>query len=305
MSEGPIAHVADTAFWVATYRAHESARDDALFRDPLAARLADARGRNIAARIADGAQVAWVVVMRTCIIDAFILEAIAAGCDTVLNLGAGLDTRPYRLELPPSLRWVEVDFAATIDFKNERLARETARCRLERRAVDLGDGAARRALFAEIDASSNQVLVLTEGVVGYLANDEVAALAADLHAQPRFAWWVVEYVSSAFQRFERLVSWRRRKQMANAPLRFRPGDWLGFFAARGWTAKEIRYLVAEGEKRRRPPPLPRWMVHLFRLMSRDRAKAMRENYGFALMIPAAKKTRHSPRRHLSMRASHH
>jgi methyltransferase (TIGR00027 family) len=283
MSDRPIAHVADTAFWVATYRANESARPDALFRDPLAARLVDGRGRDIAGRISGGAQVAWVVVLRTCIIDDFIRQAIADGCDAVLNLGAGLDTRPYRLELPPSLRWIEVDFAATIDFKNERLAGETPRCRLERRAVDLGDTDARRALLAEVDASAQKVLVLTEGVVGYLSNEDVAALAADLRAQPRFAWWVVEYVSSQFRRFARFMAYRRRQQMANAPIRFRPDDWLGFFADRGWAPKEIRYLVAEGEKHRRPPPVPRWMLLLFRLLNRNRGKAMRENYGFALM----------------------
>jgi methyltransferase (TIGR00027 family) len=282
MSETPIAHVTDTAFWVATYRANESARPDALFRDPLAARLVEERGRDIAERIAGGEQVAWVVVLRTLIIDDFIRQAIADGCDAVLNLGAGLDTRPYRLELPPSLRWIEVDFAGTIDFKNERLAGETPRCRLERRAVDLGDAVARRALLADVNASAQKVLVLTEGVVGYLANEEVAALAADLRAQPNFAWWVVEYVSSQFRRFERLLSYRRRKQMANAPLRFRPDDWLGFFAARGWTAKEIRYLVAEGEKHHRPPPVPRWMMLIVRIMSRSR-RQLRENYGFVLM----------------------
>jgi len=282
MSETPIAHVTDTAFWVATYRANESARPDALFRDPLAARLVEGRGRDIAERIAGGEQVAWVVVLRTLIIDDFIRQAIADGCDAVLNLGAGLDTRPYRLELPPSLRWIEVDFAGTIDFKNERLAGETPRCRLERRAVDLGDAVARRALLADVNASAQKVLVLTEGVVGYLANEEVAALAADLRAQPNFAWWVVEYVSSQFRRFERLLSYRRRKQMANAPLRFRPDDWLGFFAARGWTAKEIRYLVAEGEKHHRPPPVPRWMMLIVRIMSRSR-RQLRENYGFVLM----------------------
>jgi len=282
MSETPIAHVTDTAFWVATYRANESARPDALFRDPLAARLVEERGRDIAERIAGGEQVAWVVVLRTLIIDDFIRQAIADGCDAVLNLGAGLDTRPYRLELPPSLRWIEVDFAGTIDFKNERLAGETPRCRLERRAVDLGDAVARRALLADVNASAQKVLVLTEGVVGYLANEEVAALAADLRAQPNFAWWVVEYVSSQFRRFERLLSYRRRKQMANAPLRFRPDDWLGFFAARGWTAKEIRYLVAEGEKHHRPPPVPPWMMLLVRIMSRSR-RQLRENYGFVLM----------------------
>ncbi len=51
MTDTPIAHVTDTAFWVATYRANESARPDALFRDPLAGKLADARGRAIADQV--------------------------------------------------------------------------------------------------------------------------------------------------------------------------------------------------------------------------------------------------------------
>ena len=283
MNDTPIAHVADTAFWVAAYRANESARPDALFHDPLAAKLAADRGRDIAERISGGAQVAWAVVMRTCIIDDYIREAVAGGCDTIVNLGAGLDTRPYRLELPPSLRWVEADFAATIDFKNATLAGEEPRCRLERRAVDLGDAAARRALFDEIDAQAQKVLVLTEGVVGYLAEDEVAALADDLRARPRFVHWVLEYVSPQFERMQRLLARRRRKQMVNAPLRFRPRDWRGFFAAHGWTPKEIRFLVAEAERHHRPLPVPRWMKLLFRIVFRGQRAAMRENYGFALM----------------------
>jgi methyltransferase (TIGR00027 family) len=226
-----ISHVSDTAFWVASYRAAESARPDALFHDPLAARLAEARGAAIAETIADGHEIAWVVVIRTLIIDAFIREAIADGCDTILNLGAGLDTRPYRLDLPASLRWIEVDFAATIDFKSERLAGETPRCQLERRAVDLGDPAARRALLDDVDARSSKVLVLTEGVVGYLSNEAVAALAADLHARPHITHWLVEYSSTLFRKIERVVARRRNRQMGkNAPIQFNPGDWRAFFA---------------------------------------------------------------------------
>jgi len=37
----------------------------------------------------------WAIVIRTCIIDDYIRLAVAQGIDTVLNLGAGLDTRPY------------------------------------------------------------------------------------------------------------------------------------------------------------------------------------------------------------------
>ncbi|HEX6838992.1 MAG TPA: SAM-dependent methyltransferase, partial [Polyangia bacterium] len=241
------------------------------------------RGRDIADRIADGQQVAWVVVIRTCIIDALIREAIAAGCDTILNLGAGLDTRPYRLTLPATLRWIEVDFPATIDFKNAELADEKPRCRLERRAVDLGDDAARRALFAEVNVQAGKVLVLTEGVVGYLPNDAVAALAADLAAQPRFVWWVVEYVSPQFRKIERIISRRRRKQLKNAPLQFHPEDWLGFFAERGWRPKEIRYVMPEGERLGRKPPVPWWMKLAVRIVTLNNRAVLRNNIGFALM----------------------
>jgi len=37
---GSIEHVTDTAFWIASLRALESERPDALFRDPLAGLLA-------------------------------------------------------------------------------------------------------------------------------------------------------------------------------------------------------------------------------------------------------------------------
>jgi O-methyltransferase involved in polyketide biosynthesis len=44
MSNPPIRNVSDTARWAAHYRALESAREDALFLDPLAQRLAGDRG---------------------------------------------------------------------------------------------------------------------------------------------------------------------------------------------------------------------------------------------------------------------
>ena len=96
-----VTHVSDTARWTALYRATESARADALFRDPLAGRLAGEQGRAIVANTPVTSRSGWWLIARTKIIDDAILEAIANGCDRVLNLAAGLDTRPYRLDLPP------------------------------------------------------------------------------------------------------------------------------------------------------------------------------------------------------------
>ena len=115
--ERPVAHVSDTALWVAVYRAAESKRKDALFHDPYAERLAGERGRQIVGQLEHGAGSAWSIVTRTAVLDEMIVAAIGDGADGVLNLAAGLDTRPYRLPLPSSLRWIEVDFPDMIAYK--------------------------------------------------------------------------------------------------------------------------------------------------------------------------------------------
>ena len=102
MSDEEIHHTTESALLTAGWRAMESSRSDALFHDPLATGLAGERGLRIARTCPEGA---WVVAIRTGLIDAFIQSAISSGIDTVVNLGAGLDTRPYRMHLPSSLHW--------------------------------------------------------------------------------------------------------------------------------------------------------------------------------------------------------
>lgn len=58
-SAAPIRHISDTALWVAVYRAQESERPDAVFRDPLARRLAGERGAQIAATMPFAQRHAW------------------------------------------------------------------------------------------------------------------------------------------------------------------------------------------------------------------------------------------------------
>jgi methyltransferase (TIGR00027 family) len=282
-NDSPISHVTDTAFWVATYRADEGERADALFQDPLAARLVEGRGREIAARMKDTAMTAWMVPLRTRMIDDFVAAAIADGCDLVLNLGAGLDTRPYRLALPPSLRWIEVDFADTIRFKEERLAGETPRCRLERVAADLSDAGARRALLDRVAGEAGKIFVITEGVVPYLSNEEAGALAEDLRARKSFAWWLVEYYAPRFLQGARALSRRRRRQMTNAPFRFRPGDWHAFFGGHGWTVKETRYFAEEAKRLGRRPPLGWRSRIMLRLLPRKIVDQFRRGFGYSVL----------------------
>ena len=277
MADSVIQDVSDTAFMVATYRALETERPDALFRDPFAAKLAGNHGQKIAASMGQRAFFAkWFVAIRTRIIDVFIEQAVAQGADTVLNLGAGLDARPYRMDLPASLHWIEVDYPKIIDFKTERLSGDTPRCRLERVALDLADAAARQQLFARIASQAENVLVLTEGVVPYLSPQEAGALADDLRARPAFRAWIVDYMSPNIRRYRRRTSERMR--MANAPCRFDPQDYFAFFDAHGWRAKEIRYVAEEAVRLKRPLRLPFFFSLWVRLAAIFRGRRWREAF---------------------------
>src|SRR2546426_2793055 len=130
---------------------------------------------------------AWPMIVRTAVLDELTVGTIARdGIDTVLNLAAGLDTRPYRLRLPASLRWVEADFPDVIAYKQEQLKGERPVCALEHVGIDLTDVAGRRALFARIGAAGRRVLVVSEGLLIYLTPQQVASLASDLAAPASF-----------------------------------------------------------------------------------------------------------------------
>ena len=180
---------------VAGFRALENEQPKPLFHDPLAAKLVGDHGKEILATIPRHFVAAWSVVIRTVIIDDYIRQAVAAGVDTILNLGAGLDTRPYRIELPSSLRWIEVDFPHMIELKETRLADEKPGCRLERIKLDLTDRALRRRLFSNVNARAGKILVLTEGVIPYLTNEDVAELADDLRQAKKIGFWITDYFS--------------------------------------------------------------------------------------------------------------
>ncbi len=254
MADALIRDVSDTAYWIAYLRAVESRRPDALFRDPLAQRLAGARGRRIAKAMPTGQLIGWTIVIRTCIIDDIIQSCVAEGIDTVLNLGAGLDTRPYRLPLPASLRWIEADYPTITDFKESRLAAETPHCKLERVPIDLAMRPLRRELFARVNEQSARMLVLTEGVMPYLSVEEGGWLADDLRALSHVRYWLVDYFSPEASRFRRRKEMQRR--MRNAPFRFELDDWFGFFNQHRWQPAQTRYLVDEAERLGRPIPLP-------------------------------------------------
>jgi methyltransferase (TIGR00027 family) len=241
--------VADTAKWVAMYRAIESERPDAIFRDPHARRLAGVRGEAILNRMPRARAFAWPMIVRTAVIDELVTQAIAHdGLDLIVNLAAGLDARPYRMQLPPSLQWVEVDYPQTIEEKSRVLAGETPRCKLERIGADLADIEARRGVLDRISAMGTKGLVITEGLLVYLSSEQVARLAQDLAAQSSFRLWIADIVAPFIIKIMRRT-WSR--QLTSAPFRFAPEEGAAFYAPYGWRLEQYRSTFLESRRYRR------------------------------------------------------
>jgi methyltransferase (TIGR00027 family) len=266
-----ISNVSDTARWVATYRAVESARPDALFHYPLADRLAGERGRAIVAAAPRAIRNGWWLVARTKVIDDIIMAAIGDGCDRVLNLAAGLDTRPYRLDLPPEFTWVEADLPGLVSEKQRLLADQTPRCRLSRHAVDLADPMARTQFLDDELAGATKALVLTEGLLMYLRESDVRALSEAL-TRPEIAWWMLDFAGPGLQR---RLNKHSGGMLDSAPFTFAPADGLTYFENLGWHALEVDSVFAAAHRFGR---LPRWMRLLARLPQPDPRNPGRATY---------------------------
>jgi methyltransferase (TIGR00027 family) len=259
MGEKLVSHVSDTARWVATYRAWETARPDALFRDPYAARLAGERGAAIAQMMPKQARSGWPLVVRTKLIDDLILQSITEGCDRVINLAAGLDTRPYRMKLPESLTWVEVDHAHMIEEEERVLAAERPVCTLLRRAADLSDPVARTSVIDEATSGSQCTLVISEGLVIYLDDEVVRALSADLLSRPVIRWWLLDLASPELRQ---MMMKTMGEQLASAPLKFAPPNGVAFFETLGWAVEDVSSFMRGAVKYRRLP----WFLRPFGLL---------------------------------------
>lgn len=249
-TEPLIRNVSDTARWVAVYRANESKRPDGLFRDPFAERLAGKRGQEIAAEVMRRARNDWSLVIRTYLFDTFITDYISRGGDMVINLAAGLDARPYRMDLPASLRWVEVDLPEILDYKEGALAGEKPRCALRRVRLDLANREARRALFAELGRESKGALIVSEGLVVYLTAEQVAGLSEDLAAPAGFRWWTMDLMSPGLKK----MVMRQIGELLNeahAPLQFSPEEGPGFFTRYGWRTVDVHSILKWAAKKRR------------------------------------------------------
>ncbi len=124
-----------TARWIAAVRAHESRRDDRLYEDPWAAALAGSAGEAWCAQRADSPAL-QIIAIRVRFFDDFLQRAtVDHGLRQVVLMGAGLDTRAFRLSWPAGTRLFEADRPDVLQEKEAILLAAGARPTCERRIV--------------------------------------------------------------------------------------------------------------------------------------------------------------------------
>ena len=232
-----IQHVSDTALMVAACRALETARADGLVRDPFAATLAGPRGDAILRGITGWELMCFGVGIRTRFLDDLVIETIAReAIQVVLSVGAGLDTRPWRLELPPHLRWIEADLPDILRYKSRAMEAEQPKCRLERVAADVTAQPQRAALLAS--AAGVPALMITEGLLMYLPAAAVEALAADA-ARHGIRRWLLDLASLDLAR---MMGWDAKGsvQSVRAPSHLQGAPLLDAVRSNGWSQLRFR-----------------------------------------------------------------
>ncbi|MFE2726812.1 class I SAM-dependent methyltransferase [Kitasatospora sp. NPDC059327] len=185
-------NVLATAYLTAVARA--GATSAGLLRDPYAARFAE-RCPSAVLGVMRHTAGPSAVVARTVAVDRLLSELLARErAEVCVNLGAGFDSRPYRLAWPAGARVVEVDHAAVLDVKDALLPAAEALVPVERARCDLGDLDALARLLAP-RTTGRRVVILAEGLLTYLPPAHLTALARCLAGLGASAHWICDVLS--------------------------------------------------------------------------------------------------------------
>jgi len=165
------------AYYCCGVRMQDALQPQPLCGDAYAATFMDEEGLRIYDIFKDETNCNASMLVRHRIIDDALRQLLAAHPDLcVIVIGAGFDSRPYRMA---GGVWVELDEAAVVDGKNARLPVSECPNPLQRIAIDFCVDALEDRL-ASI-TPEGPVVVIMEGIVIYLDEDEIRRLIEPLH----------------------------------------------------------------------------------------------------------------------------
>jgi len=244
--------VVNTAQWIAAVRARESARPDRLFDDPYAHALAGTDGYAAMARseAAAGGENRMIPV-RVRWFDDAIVGAVEDGFRHVVMLGAGLDTRPYRLSGVKDIHWYELDRRDVLDAKAVVLPPVAGVASVE---ADLE----RELPLATFD---DPVVWVAEGLFFYFAESSIVdLLRRAAERSPAGSVFLADVMGTAGMDGPALRAYRDWCERTGNPPPFGCDDPASLFARGGWRLDVASPPGAPDANFGRLPPLPSGLV---------------------------------------------
>jgi O-methyltransferase involved in polyketide biosynthesis len=147
-----------------------------------------------------------------------------------------------------------------LDAKKALLASEKPACNVERVSADLENESARRELLDRVTSSHARVVVITEGLLVYLAEAVVRSLAAELCARSSVRRWVLEAVAPEVLK-RNMNAWGHVLRPAKAEWKFAHPNGLDYYRTLGWSPVATRSFFDEARKLGRPAKQD-WILRL-------------------------------------------
>lgn len=185
-----------TALGLAASRTVESNRADHLISDPLARAFFEAAGMNLPMRL-DWPEPGEAVTdterlhlhgsryigLRTRFYDDLLLQAAHRGLKQAVLIGAGLDTRAFRLALPADFHLIELDYDALLEWKQTVVEARAAipSCRRSWIGTDLREDWTAELSRRELDTAQPAAFI-AEGLLPYLTPEEQRSLLDQIDA---------------------------------------------------------------------------------------------------------------------------
>ncbi|NJM67475.1 MAG: SAM-dependent methyltransferase [Acaryochloris sp. RU_4_1] len=191
--------VSRSSLVMAVARAIETERPDGLFKDPLAAKLA---GEDTIAEVRPSVQKyedsgAPITIVRTRFFDDF-LQSKGDLIRQVVILGAGMDTRAFRLSWHSDTHLFEIDSPEVIEYKESVLGSTPSHCYRHTIAIDLKELTA-DLLIVQGYRMDIPTIWLMEGSIYYLDESEVHRLLKTItELSASGSWLGVDFINSFF-----------------------------------------------------------------------------------------------------------
>jgi methyltransferase (TIGR00027 family) len=147
----------------------DARRTPSLCNDSFAERFMDERGMQIFAPFKSETMPNISNILRCRIIDGFVRNSLSEDAESlVISIGAGFDSRPYRLN---GGNWVELDEPQIINYKNEKLPIAECKNILTRMAIDFSSETITEKLMSF--KRDKPIIIVIEGVFMYLEPETI------------------------------------------------------------------------------------------------------------------------------------